>query len=199
MYAALLVYTIFSLVLAVFSTQDISCASFTDTNLIMLDYILYQFTPGGTVVRQVAPSEGSEDSAVTCELLGVIANGEGVFEVKAKGEMSAANPDQPEYLLLPIKGSKQMSLRLPIQKVEPLITPLGAWSATCQGPAQKEFLLKAMDINCDNCQQPSHLEFVVFSGDDNQDALAAMNYLGWRASMEKQVCPKCIKGQGVDE
>lgn len=151
----------------------------------MLDYILYERIPGG----QVKNLAGSSDHAGEySELLGVIGDHKGIFEVKAKGNKPAIG----SHLLLPIKGSKQMCLRLPVQKVEPLITPLGGWSATCDGPEYREFLIKTMEINCDQCGTDYKLEFVAFSGDDNADALAAMSKQGWSATIEKQICPKCV-------
>jgi hypothetical protein len=148
----------------------------------MLDHILYQYTPGGQVAFLKEPKEAN------VELLGVVAKGEGVFEIKAKGD----KPFEQDTLLVPIKGSKQMSLKMVVQTVEPLITPVGAWSARCLGPSQREFSLKNIDACCDQCGEDSQLEFIAFSGNDQNDALAAMNLAGWNATFEKQVCPKCV-------
>lgn len=148
----------------------------------MLDYILYQYTPGGQVAYL------GESKEANGELLGVVAKGEGVFEIKAKGH----KPSEHDTLLVPIKGSRQMSLKMVVQAVEPLITPVGAWSARCLGPSQREFSLKNIDACCDQCGEDSQLEFIAFSGNDQNDALAAMNLAGWNATFEKQVCPKCV-------
>lgn len=150
---------------------------------LMLDYILYQYTPGGQFSLLNKPL--SSDT----ELLGVVAGEHGIFEIKAKGD----KPKISDYLLLPVKGSKQISLKMRVLDVQPLITPLGAWSARCEGPAQKEFNLKNIEACCDQCAAESQLEFIEFSGDDQSDALAAMNLAGWDASLERQVCPSCHK------
>jgi len=156
----------------------------------MLEHILYRYTPGG----QVAYLESKEGSAAgsNTELLGVVAKGEGVFEIKAKGDKPVPNT----VLLLPVKGSKQLSLKMVVQEVEPLITPIGAWSARCAGPNQREFSLKNIDACCDQCGEESQLEFIAYSGDDQNDALAALNLAGWSATFEKQVCPKCVANAG---
>ena len=151
------------------------CAGF------MLDYILYQYTPGGQFALLEKPLS---DNA---ELLGVVASEGGVFEVKGKG----GKPAVSDYLLLPVKGSKQISLKMRVEDVQPLITPLGAWSARCEGPKQKEFNLKNIEACCDQCATQSELEFIAFSGDDRSDALAAMNLAGWEATLERQICPAC--------
>ncbi|NVK38545.1 MAG: hypothetical protein HWE18_11530 [Gammaproteobacteria bacterium] len=110
----------------------------------------------------------------------------GVFEVKGKG----AQPASGASLLLPIKGSKQMSLILPVMSVEPLITPLGAWSARCKGPNQAQFDVRSADIVCDECSTHYEMEFVVV-GDVQLAAIEAMNHQGWQASLEQQICPNC--------
>ena len=150
----------------------------------MIDYILYQYTPGGQFALLDEPQQSD------AELLGVVAQEGGVFEVKAKGE----RPDTSDYLLLPVKGSKQISLKMRVIEVQSLITPLGAWSARCEGPEQKEFNLKNIEACCDQCGADSQLEFIGFSGDDQSDALAAMKLAGWDATLERQVCPVCKSG-----
>ena len=152
----------------------------------MLDYILYQYTPGGQF------SYGENDSQASGELLGVVAKEQGVFEVKGKGE----KPGIGSYLLLPVKGSRQLSLKMEVKAVSPLITPVGAWSATCDGPKQREFNLKNIQACCDECKENSELEFISFSGDDQTDAVAAMNLAGWKATLQRQVCPKCTGNEG---
>ena len=148
----------------------------------MLDYILYQYTPGGQF------SYGETGSQVNGELLGVVAKEQGIFEVKGKGE----RPVLGSHLLLPVKGSKQLSLKMAVKEVSPLITPVGAWSATCNGPKQREFNLKNIQACCDECKENSELEFISFSGDDQADAVAALNLAGWDATVERQICPKCV-------
>lgn len=111
----------------------------------------------------------------------------GQFEIKAKGDQ----PSIGDILLLPVKGSQQLSLQLKVLAVEPLITPVSGWSAKCDGPAQAQFNVKFADITCDTCHEITSLEFIDFSGDTQADAIAGMNKQGWDASIEKQICPTC--------
>ena len=146
----------------------------------MLEYFRYQQTPAGRVVNDNLPNKSSD-------LLGVMSFTLGQFEIKAKGEQ----PSVGDTLLLPVKGSKQLSLQLKVVGVEHLITPIGAWSAKCKGPAQANFNVRVADITCDNCLEVTSLEFIDFSGDVQADALLAMNKQGWQADSHEQVCPIC--------
>lgn len=146
----------------------------------MLDYILYRNIAGGTAI--VA---GEAETSV--ELLGVVSNQAGLYEVKAKGGV----PSLGDMILLPIKGSKQMSLKLPVKTVSPLITPVGAWSAECKGPDVKEFQLRQVQVCCDVCAKSESVEFVEYSDDFNRDALSGLELLGWDANAERQICPDC--------
>lgn len=155
----------------------------------MLDSISYTHTPGG---QMLLIGEGDQvQNQVKYELLGVVAQeAAGVFEVKWKGPFV----DLGSQVLLPVKGAKGISLKIQIEKVDALITPVGSWSAVCMGPKQREFDLKNIQANCDQCHQDFQLEFIAFSGDDQSDALSAMSLQGWGANMDKQVCPGCHSG-----
>lgn len=146
----------------------------------MLEYFIYKQTPAGQVCN-------ATQADLNGELLGVSSFALGVFEVKAKG----VQPQVGDLLLLPVKGSKQLSLQLKVQGIEPLITPLGGWSAKCDGPAQAQFNVKFANINCDGCHAAYELEFIDYSGDSQLDAIAGMNKQGWLATHEKQLCPQC--------
>ena len=146
----------------------------------MLEYFRYQQTPAGRVITDISPKKSSD-------LLGVMSFTLGQFEIKAKGDQ----PSIGDILLLPVKGSQQLSLQLKVLAVEPLITPVSGWSAKCDGPAQAQFNVKFADITCDTCHEITSLEFIDFSGDTQADAIAGMNKQGWDASIEKQICPTC--------
>lgn len=146
----------------------------------MLEYFRYQQTPAGRVTNDRLTNKSSD-------LLGVMSFTLGEFEIKAKGEQ----PSIGDTLLLPVKGSKQLSLQLKVLDVEPLITPIGGWSAKCAGPAQAQFNVKFADITCDACREITTLEFIDFSGDTQADAIAGMNKQGWDACVDKQICPSC--------
>lgn len=152
----------------------------------MLNSISYTYTPGGKML--LLNGDGVEVKGSVYDVLGVVAQPEpGVFEVKWKG----AKVEIGHMLLLPVKGAKNTSLKMLVEKVDPLITPVGSWSAVCQGPVEREFNLKNIEANCDTCGKDYKLEFVAYSNDDQKDALAALNMQGWRADAAAQICPNC--------
>jgi hypothetical protein len=153
----------------------------------MLDCISYTHTPGGQLF--VLKNGITLESGSAFEVLGVGAQPKlGVFEVKWKGPKVSLG----DVLLLPVKGALKTSLKMTVGKVDPLITPLSAWSAVCAGPLEREFILKNIDANCDECKKDYKLEFIAYSADDQKDALDAMNMQGWDASVDRQVCPTCL-------
>lgn len=146
----------------------------------MLKYFRYKQTPAGQVLNERLANKSSV-------LLGVTSFTLGEFEVKAKGEA----PECGDILLLPVKGSKQLSMQLNVVQVSPLITPIGGWNAKCEGPAQAQFDVRFAEITCDECKQAYALEFIDYSGDTQADAISGMNIQGWNANLEQQICPSC--------
>jgi len=94
-----------------------------------------------------------------------------------------------------LKGAKQISLKVDVESVEPLITPLGGWSARCNGPEFAQFDIKHVQITCDGCGEKTELEFVDANGDTQNNALKAMVLSGWHATARQQICPNCKEGK----
>jgi hypothetical protein len=152
----------------------------------MLDCISYKQTPGGQML--VLDPSGEPVKSERFDVLGVVAQQQtGIFEVKFKGNKISTD----SFLLLPVKGAKYTSLKMKVIKVDPLITPIGSWSAVCEGPKYKEFDLKNIEATCDVCNQLYSLEFIAYSNDQQADALNGMKMQGWDATLERQVCPSC--------
>jgi len=150
----------------------------------MKAFIEYKSTKGGKLVLQ---SPDSLDQADERDLLGVSALQPGVYEVKGLGAL----PIVGQTLLVPVKGSRQLSLRFAISKVEALIQPANSWTATCEGPDIMSFNLREAKVTCDHCFKEYSVEFVEHSGDLSVDAIESMNGQGWMASSEAQVCLSC--------
>ncbi len=153
--------------------------------IIMITYICYEKTPAGKI--QLMDQGHKTELANT---LAVNAQGNGIYDVQGEGGF----PEKGQYLLLPVKGALHTSLKLVVLSVEPMITPVGAWQAKCQGPDVNEFSLRRLDVCCDRCHVSSQMEFVQFTDDQRQDAIEAMKGQGWLASMQEQICPECLKG-----
>jgi hypothetical protein len=159
----------------------------------MLDCISYTQTPGGQML--LIDDRGQVVKSQRYDVLGVVAQPKpSVFEVKYKGNQVSVG----DSLLLPVKGAKNTSLKMKVEKVDPLITPIGSWSAVCIGPKYKEFDLKNIEASCDTCKQSYHLEFIAYSGDQQQDALNGMKMQGWDATLDSQVCPSCMHEKNAD-
>ncbi len=150
----------------------------------MFEFISYQNTPAGKI--QLQSGTGSVELVDT---LAVVAGEVGQYEVQAQGSMPALE----SFLYLPIKGARIVSLKLRVISVTKLISPHGAWKASCQGPDVKEFNLRCLDMSCDECNEISQVEFIEYSDSIEADAVRALNQQGWLASLERQVCPSCCK------
>lgn len=160
-------------------------------------YYLYQKTLGGTCVcikpDQIDGCSGQETQGVNSQLLGVVASEPGIFEVKATGDIPSAG----SFLLLPIKGSQQLSLLMEVHEVASLITPESSWSARCSGLPQSDFQLRSLDAHCDRCGKNESIEFLQVTSNLQADALQGLNMFGWRADEHTQICQSC--NRGVDE
>ncbi len=150
----------------------------------MFEFISYQNTPAGKIQVQFG-FEGSK----LADTLAVVAGEMGLYEVQAQGVV----PELDSYLYLPVKGARMVSLKMRIISVTELISPAGAWKASCKGPDVKEFNLRCLDMSCDECHEISQLEFIEYSDSIEADAVTALNQQGWLASLDRQVCPNCHK------
>nr|WP_314490382.1 hypothetical protein [uncultured Pseudomonas sp.] len=103
-----------------------------------------------------------------------------------------------DVLLVSLKGSKTLSMRLTVQTVRHLINPQGQWVATANGPAFKELEILTWQVECDGCQTSLDLEFAVDSSLGNKArqpaANARLEELGWSNQGERHLCPRCQAG-----
>ena len=85
-----------------------------------------------------------------------------------------------DELLVTLKGSRDLCLRLSVDKVRHLITPPGQWVAVASGPVFKEQL---------------EFEFAVDAalGDKARAPAAEQRIaeLGWRSRQNQHLCPSC--------
>jgi hypothetical protein len=101
-----------------------------------------------------------------------------------------------DTLLVTLKGSRELSMRLLTDKVRHLINPRGQWVAVATGPAFKELAIFNWQVNCDSCNAELNVEFAVDAslGKKAQApaAEARIKELGWQSKNAKHLCPKCI-------
>ena len=100
-----------------------------------------------------------------------------------------------DALLVTLKGSKDLSMRLTVETVRHLINPPGQWLAVAKGPVFKELAILNWQVNCDACSAQLDFEFAVDAalGDKARApaAQARISELGWVARGERHLCPKC--------
>ncbi|UTW08656.1 hypothetical protein [Pseudomonas benzenivorans] len=98
-------------------------------------------------------------------------------------------------LLVTLKGSRDLSMRLQVDKVRHLINPRGQWVATAHGPAFGELAIFNWQVKCDGCATQLDFEFAVDAalGKKAQApaAEARIRELGWRSQDGRHLCPKC--------
>ena len=115
----------------------------------------------------------------------------GRYQVTGNGG-SIHNNDQ---LLVTIKGSKTLHMRLIVEKVRHFINPPGQWIAVASGPVFDELAIHQWKVNCDSCATVLDFEFMVDAklGVSAQKPAAAARIaeLGWKTVGEKHLCKKC--------
>lgn len=100
-----------------------------------------------------------------------------------------------DVLLVTLKGSKDLSMRLTVDKVRHLINPRGQWVAVTQGPVFAELAIHQWKVSCNGCAKELNVEFAVDAklGIKAQKpaAVARIAELGWKTEGDKHFCSKC--------
>ena len=117
----------------------------------------------------------------------------GLYQVTGNGGSIQAG----DVLIVSLKGSKTLSMRLSVDKVRHLINPRGQWVAVTKGPVFGELAIHEWQVNCDACAKELKFEFAVDAklGTKAQKpaATARIAELGWSTEGSKHVCPQCQK------
>ncbi|MBW3502685.1 MULTISPECIES: hypothetical protein [unclassified Pseudomonas] len=117
----------------------------------------------------------------------------GLYQVTGNGGSIQAG----DVLIVSLKGSKSLSMRLSVDKVRHLINPRGQWVAVTKGPVFGELAIHEWQVNCDTCAKELKFEFAVDAklGTKAQKpaASARIAELGWSTEGSKHVCPQCQK------
>jgi hypothetical protein len=100
-----------------------------------------------------------------------------------------------DTLLVTLKGSRDLYLRLQVEKVRHLINPPGQWLAVANGPVFRELEIRQWSVDCDGCGKHLDFEFAVDAklGEKARApaAEARIGELGWKAVDGRHLCPKC--------
>ena len=117
----------------------------------------------------------------------------GLYQVTGNG----GSIQTSDVLIVTLKGSKDLSMRLTVDKVRHLINPRGQWVAVTKGPVFGELAIHEWQVNCDVCAKELKFEFAVDAklGTKAQKpaATARIAELGWSTEGSKHVCPQCQK------
>ena len=100
-----------------------------------------------------------------------------------------------DTLLVTLKGSRELHMRLTVDKVRHLINPPGQWVATASGPAFRELAIHTWKVNCDGCGTQLDFEFAVDASlgkaAQHPAAEARIVELGWSKASQGHLCPAC--------
>ena len=117
----------------------------------------------------------------------------GLYQVTGNG----GSIQSGDVLIVTLKGSKDLSMRLSVDKVRHLINPRGQWVAVTKGPAFGELAIHQWQVNCDACAKELKFEFAVdakLGGKAQKPAASArIAELGWSTEGSKHLCPHCQK------
>ena len=115
----------------------------------------------------------------------------GRYQVTGNGGSIRAD----DVLLVTLKGSKDLSMRLTVENVRHLLKPMGQWVAMANGPVFGELAIHSWQVNCDSCAKELKFEFAVDTSQgikaEKPAATARIAELGWTTAGEKHLCPKC--------
>ncbi|WP_068828639.1 hypothetical protein [Pseudomonas sp. BMS12] len=100
-----------------------------------------------------------------------------------------------DTLLVTLKGSRDLSMSLLVEKVRHLINPPGQWLAVASGPVFRELAILNWQVACDGCAKSIDLEFAADAGLGEKAypaaAEARLQELGWTSQRGKHFCPAC--------
>lgn len=100
-----------------------------------------------------------------------------------------------DTLLVTLRGSRELSMRLEVEKVRHLINPPGQWLAVAKGPAFKELSILQWKVDCDACGKRLDFEFAVDTSlgkpAETPAAEARIAELGWAKRDGRHLCPTC--------
>ncbi|WP_194789465.1 hypothetical protein [Pseudomonas sp. UFMG81] len=100
-----------------------------------------------------------------------------------------------DVLLVSLKGSKTLSMRLTVETVRHLINPSGQWVAVAKGPVFNELEILEWQVKCDSCDAVLDFEFAAEAKLGKKGhapaASARVAELGWASQGDKHLCPQC--------
>ncbi|MEK1941137.1 MAG: hypothetical protein AAAB16_12280 [Pseudomonas sp.] len=100
-----------------------------------------------------------------------------------------------DVLLVTLKGSRDLCMRLNVDKVRHLINPTGQWVAVAQGPVFTELSILNWQVKCDGCAKQLDFEFAVDAALGKKAhapaAEARLTELHWQNRNGRHLCQAC--------
>ncbi|MEB3733400.1 hypothetical protein ULG90_24260 [Halopseudomonas pachastrellae] len=125
---------------------------------------------------------------IECRTLGA-----GLFQVTGQG----GGVRSGDELICTVKGSKDLPMRLTVDKIRYLINPPGQWTASARGPDLRGQSVLGWSITCDECGREQPFEFLAADRDDlsarTAKAVTRISELGWQPRGDNHLCPACAK------
>ncbi|PKM31164.1 MAG: hypothetical protein CVV07_03095 [Gammaproteobacteria bacterium HGW-Gammaproteobacteria-11] len=119
----------------------------------------------------------------------------GLYQVTGQG--GAIQPG--DTLICTVKGSRDLPLRLSVDKVRCLINPPGQWIASARGPDLRGQSVLGWSIRCDACEREQAFEFLARDQDSldarTTRAVERIAELGWTPHGDNHLCPACSRAQ----
>jgi len=119
----------------------------------------------------------------------------GRYQVTGNG----GNVRSGDVLIVTLKGSRDLSQRLTVDKVRHLINPPGQWMAVANGPVFKELAIINWQVGCDGCGKQLDFEFAVDAAKGEvaraPAAEARIAELGWANDTGRHLCPACQRAK----
>lgn len=117
----------------------------------------------------------------------------GLFQVTGQG--GGVQPG--DQLICTVKGSRDLPMRLVVDKIRYLINPPGQWTASARGPDLRGQSVLSWSITCDECGREQPFEFLAADRDDlnarTTKAVARISELGWQPRGDNHLCPACAR------
>ena len=125
---------------------------------------------------------------IECRTLGA-----GLFQVTGQG----GGVRSGDELICTVKGSKDLPMRLTVDKIRYLINPPGQWTASARGPDLRGQSVLGWSITCDECGREQPFEFLAADRDDlsarTANAVTRISELGWQPRGDNHLCPACAR------
>ncbi|MBB3104964.1 hypothetical protein [Azomonas macrocytogenes] len=102
-----------------------------------------------------------------------------------------------DILLVTLKGSRELSLRLTVEKIRYQLNPPGQWLAVANGPAFRELRIVEERLDCAACGKRLDMEVALDAALGKAAKLSAiaarLTEIGWQQQDGYCHCPACRK------